>query len=52
MRCRRCPFYKEDKNVNECSLTESMYFITLDDCKLVNEDGTINEEECKNEGIR
>lgn len=52
MRCRKCPYYEEDKNVNECSITHAMYFITLDECNLVNEDGTINEEECKKEGFR
>jgi len=46
MKCNRCPFYSSTYISTECTLLEIENFIASEtDCKLVNEDGTINDEE-------
>lgn len=42
MTCYKCDFYKSGYMYNACALTEFEYFRPLDDCTLVNDDGTIN----------
>lgn len=45
MRCYECKYYKSGLNWNTCMLTGAEYFPPLNNCKLVNDDGSINEKE-------
>jgi hypothetical protein len=45
MKCYKCPFYKDTYYENECRVTGDMFFRQQEDCTLVNDDGTKNEEE-------
>ncbi|EDS78109.1 hypothetical protein CBC_0710 [Clostridium botulinum C str. Eklund] len=45
MKCSKCPYYKCCPNSNECELLHFEYYREIDDCKIVNNDGTINEIE-------
>ena len=45
MKCRGCPFYASGFQWNGCKLTESECFYEVEDCTLVNDDGTVNTEE-------
>jgi hypothetical protein len=46
-----CPYHTESQLENECKLTGSMYFSKIYDCNLVNDNGTVNKEECEKEGF-
>lgn len=47
MKCYMCPYYVQGMLENECKVTGDYCFHTVDDCDLVNDDGTINEEKVK-----
>ena len=42
MKCYNCPFYEGGQTWNSCGVIGAEYFSTLDNCTLVNDDGTIN----------
>ena len=44
MECSICPYYESCPGMNVCLVTGAEYFSEVEDCKLVNLDGTINEE--------
>ena len=45
MKCTACPFYVNGYLSNRCPLTDRENFKPLLDCRLVNEDGEVNQEE-------
>jgi hypothetical protein len=45
MKCYNCSFYKVGHQWNYCGLTESECFRTQEDCKFVNDDGSVNNNE-------
>jgi hypothetical protein len=45
MKCSKCPYYKGGYMWNGCNITGDECFRMLDDCTLVNDDGTVNQEE-------
>jgi hypothetical protein len=45
MKCYKCPFYRSSSIWNRCDLTESECFREPENCSLVNDDGTVNQEE-------
>lgn len=45
MNCNRCPQYRESPDFNECKLLGWECCRMPDNCKCVNDDGTINQEE-------
>jgi len=45
MKCSKCPYYSEGCMSNECRLVGWENSRTLEDCRLVNDDGTVNQEE-------
>lgn len=51
MKCRNCPYYKESYLWNSCGVTGGECFRQIDDCTLVNNDGTINHEELDKCGL-
>ena len=44
MTCDDCPFYKSGYAWNLCELTNAEYFRQRYDCNLVNDDGTVNDQ--------
>jgi hypothetical protein len=42
MKCNKCEYYESNPTWNRYNLTESECFHTVQDCDLVNEDGTVN----------
>lgn len=44
MECYKCHHYESQPLWNCCKLTQSECFRTLDDCDLINDDGSINNE--------
>lgn len=51
MKCYECEYYRTEPTWNACSITMSECFRAIDDCALVNDDGSINyEDEFFNEG--
>lgn len=51
MKCRDCPHYCSGYMWNGCDITHDEYFRMQENCTLVNEDGTINQEELEKSGI-
>jgi hypothetical protein len=45
MKCSKCPFYHSEYTFNLCKVTDAECFRQQDNCKLVNDDGTINGNE-------
>jgi hypothetical protein len=46
MKCTKCPFYYSDYTYNQCKFTDEQYFQQKTNCSLVNDDGTLNKDEC------
>lgn len=44
VKCCDCPQYEIGYMFNHCKLTDNECFETLENCKLVNDDGTVREE--------
>lgn len=47
MRCCNCKYYESGCTYNRCNVIGDEYFHMQNDCKLVNDDNTINENELK-----
>lgn len=42
LKCFNCPYYKSAYMYNSCDITGDEYFSQLENCDLVNNDGSIN----------
>ena len=45
MRCYDCPYYKSGATSNYCTVTQSGYFRTQDNCTLVKDNGALNTDD-------
>lgn len=47
MKCCKCSYYKRSLNFNMCDLLNWECYRELNDCNVINDDGSINEVEYK-----
>jgi hypothetical protein len=50
MKCKKCPWYEEGINYNHCKRFRFEYYKVFENCILVNDDGSDNEEELEKAG--
>lgn len=45
MKCNKCPYYERSTDYNRCKLLHFEYYREDNNCLVVNDDNSINEEE-------